>query len=477
MPAPDDVYGFADLVIDGNLHVIGAVGEGGFSVVYKAMHLGLREPVAIKCLKLDAGSSPEVLASFTERFFDESRIAYRLSQGNLNIVRSISTGTTLSPSTGKPVPYMVLEWLEGTSFSTALTDRRARGLRGRSLAEVIALFEPAASALAYAHAQGIAHRDVKPGNFFLANTPDGSRLKVLDFGMAKVLDSASMGFSGAATIGGLVVASPRFAAPEQFDPARGAVGARTDVYSLALVLVEALSDRRARDCAGLGQYIVAAMDRTRLPTPRALGVNVTDAVEAIFVAALAVDPAARPRDAGDFWARLKAAATEPEAARAPHPRPDAFALATRVDAPSHDAKATIVQAAAMAPDAALPSTARPPAPTAHGGTLVMAAQVLPAAAAVASPPRAQRPLREGGARLMSPAERASAIAASAVGPDSPRAAAHPPVRDLELRAGDSVPSRAPAGRGRWLLVALAGALLVAALAIGSWLAYAARFGR
>jgi len=226
---PDDVYGFGGRVIDGNLHVIGAVGEGGFSVVYKAMHLGLREPVAIKCLKLDAACSPEMIASFTERFFDESRIAYRLSQGNLNIVRSISTGTTLSPATGKSVPYMVLEWLEGTSFSAAQNARRQRRLAGRSVAEVIALFEPAAGALAYAHAQGIAHRDVKPGNFFLANTPDGPRLKVLDFGMAKVLDSASIGFSGAATVGGLVVASPRFAAPEQFDPSRGAVAARTDV--------------------------------------------------------------------------------------------------------------------------------------------------------------------------------------------------------------------------------------------------------
>jgi hypothetical protein len=114
---------------------------------------------------------------------------------------------------------------------------------------------------------------------------------------------------------------------------------------------------------------------------------------------------------------------------------------------------------------------------AHGGTLVMAAQVLSPAAAVVSPPRAQRLLREGGVLLMSPAARASAIAASAVALDSPRAPAHPPVPDLDARARDSVPSRAPPGRRGRLLAALTAALLVAGLAIGSWLAYAARFGR
>src|ERR1035437_7595404 len=164
-----DVFGLGGFVVDGQFHVAEVVGEGGFSVVYKGTHLGLKEPIAIKCLKLKTKSKdPRVVESFTQRFWDESRIMYRLSQGNLNIVRAMSTGSTLAPATGEVVPYMILEWLEGQSLAAELRARRHGRLGGRPIREVLAAFDPAAMAIAYAHTQGIVHRDVKPGNLFMA---------------------------------------------------------------------------------------------------------------------------------------------------------------------------------------------------------------------------------------------------------------------------------------------------------------------
>ena len=131
-------------LLDGQYRVDALVGEGGFSAVYRGTHMGLGEPIAIKCLKLSHGArasrcaatppsqgpatpvmSSVVLDSFVKRFRDEGRILYKLSQGNLNVVRCIASGTTLAPATGALVPYLVLEWLEGRSLQADL-EARAR---------------------------------------------------------------------------------------------------------------------------------------------------------------------------------------------------------------------------------------------------------------------------------------------------------------------------------------------------------------
>src|SRR5215472_9883635 len=109
MAAAGDLFGFVGQHIEPMVRVEAHVGEGGFSSVYRGRHLGLNEDVAIKCMKLPPGLGPELI----ERFRAESRISYRLSQGNLDIVRSISSGTAKSPTRGIVVPYIVLEWLEG----------------------------------------------------------------------------------------------------------------------------------------------------------------------------------------------------------------------------------------------------------------------------------------------------------------------------------------------------------------------------
>ena len=405
---PEDSFGLAGHVIDGQFQAIEVAGSGGFGVVYRGQHLTLREPIAIKCLKLKLeNASPAVVAQFTQRFFDESRIMYRLSQGNLNIVRAITTGVTKSPKTGETVPYMVLEWLEGTSLSAELKDRRARKAPPPPLAEVMAMFEPAALAIAYAHEQGVVHRDVKPGNLFLQNTREGRRqMKVLDFGMAKVLQPQTMGgIESAETLAGVTVLSPQYVTPEQLDKSMGAMGPWTDVYAFALILVEALTNRRARDAETFVALMTQIAKPGAAPTPRRRGADVNDAVERVFERALSRDPTARQPTMGAFWAELVDAARSKE-------RLD---MTTVDDPDANDGKTTIDMHVPMPMLAGTMIMGdRPAAPKPDLG------KTMPLTGPNAPPqPNALRDLA-GTARMSPPA---SPVAVTAPAPSSPQVAA------------------------------------------------------
>jgi serine/threonine-protein kinase len=301
-----DPFGLIGQTIDGQYRVERAVGEGGFSVVYRGMHGGLGEPIAIKCLKLAASLDGESIDSFRRRFRDEGRLQYRLGQGNLDIVRCITSGTLVSTTTSALVPYLVLEWLEGRSLAADLRARRAQGLRGRPLEEVLAMFGPGALALEYAHKLGVVHRDVKPGNLFLARRGDAVRMKVLDFGLAKVLDE-TIGITLAATAGDIMMCSPRYAAPEQFNPRLGPIGPATDVFSLALVLLEALRDQRVRKGDGLVGCMSEALDPRSAISAAALGLKLPPGVELALARAVAMDVRARQQSAGELWDELQTA--------------------------------------------------------------------------------------------------------------------------------------------------------------------------
>ena len=127
-----DPYGLVGQVLDGQFRVDRPIGEGGFSVVYRGQHVGLDEPVAVKCLKLQAQLGSALVETFIRRFRDESKIHYRLSRGSLHIARTIAAGTTMAPATGALVPYMVLEWLEGYTLAEELRARRQRRRAGAS---------------------------------------------------------------------------------------------------------------------------------------------------------------------------------------------------------------------------------------------------------------------------------------------------------------------------------------------------------
>jgi serine/threonine protein kinase len=317
---PSDPYGLVGQVLDGHFRVEHCVGEGGFSIVYRGTHMGLGEPIAVKCLKLPGVFGSDIVELFVKRFRDESRIQYKLSQGHLHVVRSIASGTTIAPATGALVPYTVLEWLDGRSLAAEFTHRQERRLGGRPLDEVVRLLDSAVDAIAYAHAQGVIHRDLNPGNLFLARTRSGTKVKVLDFGVAKVLaDSALAMGPTARTFGNIRMFAPAYGAPEQFDERVGAVGTWTDVYTVALVVLEAVQDAPVVIGEHLGEFAMKALDPMNRPTPRRLGVSVGDCVERVFAQALSLPPADRPRDVGEFWGMLKnAMRMDVESGRPPH---------------------------------------------------------------------------------------------------------------------------------------------------------------
>jgi serine/threonine protein kinase len=307
-----DPFGLCGQVVEAQFRIDRAVGEGGFSVVYRAHHLGLNEPVAIKCLKLQAHLESDMIQEFAARFRDESRIMYKLSQGNLDIVRSMTSGTTVAPVTGALIPYMVLEWLEGKSLGTDLRERRVQNLKGRSIEEVIALFEPAANAVAFAHEQGVVHRDLKPGNLYLSKTASGIRLKVLDFGLAKIIDPTGGIIPSFQTTGNSTICSPSYGAPEQFDPSVGKIGPWTDVYALGLLVLELLRDKKVRKGEGLAKCALEALNREQ-PTATSLGLKLRPQLELALARAVAYEPTTRQKSASEFWADITRGAAKGKA--------------------------------------------------------------------------------------------------------------------------------------------------------------------
>jgi serine/threonine protein kinase len=220
----------------------------------------------------------------------------------------------VTTASGAWAPYMILEWLKGRSLAEDLAQRRRARMGGRTLDEALAILEPAAEGLSLAHQRRVAHRDVKPANIFLLEAaPDsrGPRVKVLDFGIAKIIRDGE----GTGTRSPFASFTWLYAAPEQLDPRIGQTGLATDVYSFALLLSELLTDRVPAEGRDVVALLKASTDPTIRPTPRQCGANVPDGIEVACRRALAVDPAARFANIGELWAALVAArrATPPPA--------------------------------------------------------------------------------------------------------------------------------------------------------------------
>jgi formylglycine-generating enzyme required for sulfatase activity len=299
------------------------VGEGGFAVVYRAIHTIWNKPVAIKFFNGLSSAPVDQRDQFQQAFIQEGALLTELSSQTAAIVQARDVGTYTSPD-GQWMPYMVLEWLDGLALDELLEQEKRTGLGPWALVEVLGLLGQVAAALDVAHGKGVAHRDIKPPNLFVLGTGarnPGAPVKVLDFGVAKMMsDNTQLKAALAKTGMGVTSFTPQYGAPEQFSRSYGATGPWTDVFALALVAVEMLAGKPPLDGDDLVQLGFAAGNPERRPTPRTLGVAVPDAVEAVFQRALAVRPEQRYARAAEFWTAFeRAAGTTSAAARSATP--------------------------------------------------------------------------------------------------------------------------------------------------------------
>ncbi|HEV8245212.1 MAG TPA: serine/threonine-protein kinase, partial [Polyangiaceae bacterium] len=304
-----DPLGIAGTIIADKYRIERLVGRGGFAVVYRAMHVIWDKPVAIKFF---TGLSAAPLDKRTElhsAFVREGALLTELSSHTAGIVQARDVGTFVAPN-AQWLPFMVLEWLDGVALDELLHREQRAGLGPWSIAQACMLLSHVALALDVAHRRGIAHRDVKPANLFVIGEDPragNATIKILDFGVAKMMaDNTELKAALARTGTAASSFTPQYGAPEQFSRSYGATGPWTDVFALALVAVEMLTFRAPLAGADFVELAFASSNQERRPTPRALGADVSDAVEHVFHKALAVSPKDRFARAGEFLDALAA---------------------------------------------------------------------------------------------------------------------------------------------------------------------------
>jgi eukaryotic-like serine/threonine-protein kinase len=305
-----DPLGIIGTTVDGKYEIQELAGEGGYSAVYRAQHLVWNEPVAIKFFSLLEDAKPELREQLLNDFIQEGKLMTQLSSRSAAIVQARDIGK-LALGDDEWIPYMVLEWLDGYPLDQVLRREMAAGMPPRSLDEAVTLLGPAAEALYIAHQAGVAHRDLKPANIVVMGDPRDPNVstKVLDFGIAKVMSAHSELQDQLQLTGTQITAfTPNYGAPEQFSRNFGATGPWTDVFAMALIVMELVrGGHRALEGATFFELGVKSCDATTRPTPAALGIEVSADVEAVFAHAMALQPKDRFPSMGEFWSELHAA--------------------------------------------------------------------------------------------------------------------------------------------------------------------------
>jgi serine/threonine-protein kinase len=267
----------------GVYRVVDVLGEGGMGVVYRARDEALGRDVALKCLHTNLAGDREI----RRRFAREARVLASVVHPNVVAVYDFVEHEHLSA--------IVMELVDGPSLLAYQAKWRGRV----PFAEIGALFLPVLEAVEHGHELGIVHRDLKPDNVLIVETDLGPLPKVVDFGIAKILEGTTYTMTGA------LLGTCRYMSPEQVQRPERA-DRRSDVYSLGVTLYQLATGAVPFDSPNHFAVMMAHVNQAPRP-PRELRADLPPALDALILDALAKDPAARPPSCAVFHERLAAA--------------------------------------------------------------------------------------------------------------------------------------------------------------------------
>jgi serine/threonine protein kinase/beta-lactam-binding protein with PASTA domain len=288
-------------LVDGRYRVRARVAKGGMATVYTALDERLERTVALKIIHPAQSRDPQ----FLDRFTDEAKTIARLTHPNIVAV--------YDQGTHQGLPYLVMEYVRGRTLREVLAERRRLQPQ-----EALAIMEQMLAAIAAAHRAGLVHRDVKPENVLVAESPGESHnlidgvVKVADFGLARAVEAS------ADETGSHLMATVAYVAPELVTD--GHADPRTDVYSAGIVLFEMLTGRVPYEADRPVEVAWQHVDRD-VPFPSRYVPGLPPAIDDLVARATRRDPGGRPTDAGALLAEVQAVRDDIGTALATRGRP------------------------------------------------------------------------------------------------------------------------------------------------------------
>src|SRR6185295_9058767 len=281
----------------GQYRLEGVLGEGAMGRVFQARHVSLGRPAAVKVLRAEHAKNTHLI----QRFFHEARAVNQINHAHIVEILDFVEETAVS---GRARVYCVMEMLEGQSLTELLTREQP------GVARAVGIVRQVCDALQAAHDVGVIHRDVKPDNLFVLERDGRDFVKVLDFGVAKLV--APLGdVPMTTTVEGTIVGTPAYMAPEQ--ATGGNADARTDLYSVGVVLYELLAGHPPFQAPAFGQLVAQVLSSPPPPLPAHTrsGERIPGALGAVVRRCLAKNPEDRYQSLRDLARALEVAAEAP----------------------------------------------------------------------------------------------------------------------------------------------------------------------